>query len=74
MKKLTNDEKEWFNIFEAYCEKYSRRYVITWWMRIDLQIPTSKINYHLSKLAKAGILKKETAIYCTKFYYAEDFK
>ena len=70
---LSSDEQKWFDIFESGCKKFDRRYVITWWLRIELKIPTQKINYHLSKLSKKGILKKETDGYCTKFYYATDF-
>jgi hypothetical protein len=70
---LSDDEKKWFNIFEKYCKQTERRYVITWHMRIDLGISTQKINYHLSKLAVKGWLKKDAYHACTKFFYASDF-
>lgn len=71
---LPADEVDWLRAFHEYCLKTSRRYVITWHLSKEINEPTPKINYHLSKLAAKGFLKKETDVYCTKFYYADDFK
>lgn len=70
---LSADEKKWFDIFNSYCKKTDRRYVVTWQMRLELNISTKKLNNHLSKLTAKGLLKKEIGHNCTKFYYVTDF-
>lgn len=67
---LSKDEMKWFEIFKRYCQKTNKRYVVTWCLKFELKISTSKINYHLSKLVNKGLLKKLTNCYCTKFYDA----
>lgn len=67
-------EEDWLKIFHEYCLKTNSRYLITWHLSQEINEPTPKINYHLSKLVVKGFLKKETTASCTKFYYADDFK
>lgn len=69
--KLSAKEKEFLTIFENHCLQVRRKWAITWHISAKTKIPTSKINYYLSKLATKGILKKETDKHFTKFYYID---
>jgi len=74
MEGLTQKEMLWYDEFVFFCERYDRRYVITSQMSKKTGVPTKSINYHLSKLAAKGILRKVPRVNETSFYYAEDFE
>ena len=64
---MIEDTQKWEDFFDMNCDEDGS--MITWAARLKTGIPTRTINYHLSKLAKKGILIK--TVYpgcCTKFH------
>ena len=69
-------EKElWYNYIKNYIDKNKYDYAVSWHIRIDLErlynYSTQKINYEINKLVKDGLLRKETNVYCTKYYLTD---
>jgi len=54
---LSEDETKWLRIFDDAIDEYSR--VISWHLSRKLKMKTARVNYHLAKLVKKGVLKKE---------------
>lgn len=48
--------------------KDGRKYYCSWWLRLDTEIPTATINYHLGKLCKKGMLEKHANMYATQYF------
>lgn len=67
---LTETEKMWLKrVLGTLYVNYE--YVISWHLREIFGVPTSLVNYHLSKLEKKGYLLKETHKSHTKFHLTE---
>jgi hypothetical protein len=43
------------------------KYICSWWLARELDMPTKALNYRLDKVVKAGQLKKETDNTNTKY-------
>ena len=54
---LCISERNWFDLFER--NKEDDGGMLSWCAGLKEKMPTSHINYHLSKLVKKGILTKE---------------
>ncbi len=65
---LSNKEKEWLKTIKFVINNSDQDYYVSWWLRIDLNIPTKRINYWLSKLATKGYLKKVAEKTHTKYF------
>lgn len=56
---------DWYDAVVKYAEG---GYVISWHLRFEYGFTTKQINYQLDKLVKAGKLRKETNMYCSKYF------
>lgn len=69
MKSITQAQDEL--IYETYKRQLAESetgYVVSWHIRFDTEIPTSKVNYYLMKRVKSGELDFITTKYCTRFF------
>lgn len=72
--KMAIEEKWWLSLVtdsineSEHSIRDGRKYTMSWWLRLEIGLPTPKINYNLSKLVKKGLLEKSAYKNGTKYF------
>lgn len=71
MKTKYKAPSEWYRMARKAIQESDYGYAISWHMRLEWDIPTATINYHLNKLVNQGFLTKMVDCYGTRYFLTD---